>query len=180
MSWFEGIAALPWWLRPAAALFAASLCAEIALMPVGAFVFSRVTFAGLLVNFAAIPLMTLIQIAGMITSALAAPAPDMALWVGWIAHWAVEGLVGSASLVDVMPWLTRRLAPPSLWIVTGYYVALVAALASRRVSYAAAAFGLWIIIAPDLASGAIAPLLRVTFLDVGQGWSDRRFLYQWE
>jgi len=171
MSGFAGIAALPWWLRPAAALFAASLCAEIALLPVGAFVFSRVTFAGLLVNFAAIPLMALVQIAGMITFALAAPAPDMALWVGWIAHWAVEGLVGSARLVDVMPWLTRRLAPPSLWIVAGYYVALVAALASRRVLYAAAvaAFGLWIIIAPDLASGASARLLRVTFLDVGQG-----------
>ena len=46
------------------------LCAEIALLPIGAFVFSRVTFAGLIVNFAAIPLMTLVQIAGMAAVAL--------------------------------------------------------------------------------------------------------------
>ncbi len=53
------------WLRAPAALLVASACAEIALLPIGAFVFSRITFAGLLVNFAAIPLMTLVQIAGM-------------------------------------------------------------------------------------------------------------------
>ena len=58
------------WLRAPAALFAASACAEIALLPIGAFVFSRVTFAGLIVNFAAIPLMTLAQIAGMAVVAL--------------------------------------------------------------------------------------------------------------
>ncbi len=51
--------------KPSVALFAASLCAEIALLPIGARVFSRVTFAGLLVNFAAIPLMTVVQMAGM-------------------------------------------------------------------------------------------------------------------
>jgi competence protein ComEC len=171
MSRFAGLTALPRWLQPAAALLAASVCAEIALMPIGAFVFSRVTFAGLLVNFAAIPLMTVVQIAGMATSALAVPAPDMALWAGWIAHWAVEGLVGSAALVDVVPWLTRRLAPPSLWIVAGYYLAVIGALAFRRriLAVPAIVFGLWIIAAPSLATPGGARLLRVTFLDVGQG-----------
>ena len=38
-------------------MLAASAAAEAALLPVGAFVFSRVTFAGLVLNFAAIPLM---------------------------------------------------------------------------------------------------------------------------
>ena len=53
------------WLRAPAALLRCVACAEIALLPIGAFVFSRVTFAGLIVNFAAIPLMTVVQIAGM-------------------------------------------------------------------------------------------------------------------
>ncbi len=171
MSRLADLATMPRWLQPAAALFAASLCAEIALLPVSAFVFSRVTFAGLLVNFAAIPLMTVVQIAGMITSALAVPAPAMALRAGWVAHWAVEGLVGSAALVDIVPWLTRRLAPPSLWLVAGYYLALVAALALRRVihSVPAVVVGLWIITAPNLTTAAGTRPLRVTFLDVGQG-----------
>ena len=67
---------LPAWAQPAVALFAASLCAEIALLPIGALVFSRVTFAGLLVNFAAIPLMTVVQIAGMVVVGLASWAPE--------------------------------------------------------------------------------------------------------
>ena len=60
------------------ALLAASACAEIALLPIGAFVFSRVTFAGLIVNFAAIPLMTVVQIAGM-----AAVASDVGVAASW-------------------------------------------------------------------------------------------------
>jgi len=49
---------MPGWAFGAVALLAASVCAEIALLPVSAFVFSRVTAAGLILNFAAIPLMT--------------------------------------------------------------------------------------------------------------------------
>ena len=46
------------WLRAPATLLVASASAEVALLPVNAFVFSRVTAAGLIVNFAAIPMMT--------------------------------------------------------------------------------------------------------------------------
>ncbi len=131
MSRMRALARLPLWARPAAALFAASVCAEIALLPVSAFVFSRVTFAGLVANFAAIPLMTVVQIGGMAAVALAW-AREAGWRAGWIVHQAAEGLVGSAALVDIAPWLTRRLAPPSPWVMAGYYVALVAALMLRR------------------------------------------------
>ncbi|HKY20855.1 MAG TPA: DNA internalization-related competence protein ComEC/Rec2 [Vicinamibacterales bacterium] len=170
MSGLGTLATLPRWLQPAAALLAASLCAEIALMPISAFVFSRVTFAGLLANFAAIPLMTVVQVAGMAAAALAGPFPAVALWAGRVAHWAVEGLIGSAALVDFLPWLTRRLSPPAPWVVAGYYLALVWALASRRFLPAvpAAALAVWIVAAPNVTTVGVR-LLRVTFLDVGQG-----------
>jgi competence protein ComEC len=113
------------WLRAPAALLLASVCAEIALLPVSAFVFSRVTFAGLIVNFAAIPLMTVVQIAGMATVALTWILPDVARWTGWVAHIAVEGLIGGATLVDLFPWLTRRLAPPPIWVIAAYYASLL-------------------------------------------------------
>ena len=184
MRWLPAIAALPRYVRPVAALFAASLCAEIALLPVSAFVFSRVTFAGLLVNFAAIPLMTVVQVAGMLAVALSSVAPELAGWCGRIAHWGVEGLLGSAALVEIMPWLSRRLPPPSLWIVAGYYITLAAALASRRLvpALGTIACGLWIVVAPEAPLSKDDRLLRVTFLDVGQGDSaivqfpDRRTL----
>jgi competence protein ComEC len=170
------------WLRAPAALLVASACAEIALLPVSAFVFSRITFAGLIVNFAAIPLMTVVQIAGMVAVALTWLSAESAQWAGWVAHVAVEGLIGSAALVDLFPWLTRRLAPPPLWMMAAYYASLIgvastpfvmpALRAASRVSAAVCliASGLWIVATPTFAIFPQRPQpLRVTFLDVGQG-----------
>ena len=167
------------WLRGPAGLLLASVCAEIVLLPVSAFVFSRVTFAGLIVNFAAIPLMTVVQIAGMVAVALTAVLPELARWAGWIAHVAVEGLIGSAALIDYFPWLTRRLAPPPIWVIAAYYASLVTVVCAHLVgptlrsaimrvgTVTLVLNSLWIITAPTYAPRSQP--LRVTFLDVGQG-----------
>jgi competence protein ComEC len=123
--------------------------------------------------------MTVVQVAGMAAVGLTWLAAAPALWTGWIAHMAVEGLIGSAALVDLFPWLTRRVAPPLVWVIAVYYASLVAVYASfvgltsrSAVSRLAAGVllvisGVWIIVAPTFP--ARAALLRVTFLDVGQG-----------
>jgi competence protein ComEC len=121
------------WLRAPAALLVASACAEIALLPIGAFVFSRVTFAGLIVNFAAIPLMTVVQIAGMAAVAFTPASVELARGAGWIAHLAVETLIGSAAFVDLVPWITWRLAPPPLWVIAVYYASLIAVVSPSLV-----------------------------------------------
>ena len=55
-----------WLLVPLLGLFAATVCAELALVPVaGGAAFSRVTIAGLALNFVAIPLMAVAQLAEM-------------------------------------------------------------------------------------------------------------------
>ncbi|HUP39198.1 MAG TPA: DNA internalization-related competence protein ComEC/Rec2 [Vicinamibacterales bacterium] len=165
------------WMRGPLALLIASASAEIALLPISAFVFSRVTFAGLIVNFAAIPLMTIVQIAGMAAVALTGLSGELAGAAGWFAHVAVEGLIGSAGFVDAVPWLTRRLAPPPLWVMAVYYAAFISFVvptfrsAGRRAAAACAmAAGIWIITTPTFALFGASPApLRVTFLDVGQG-----------
>jgi competence protein ComEC len=166
------------WTRAPAALLVSSACAEIALLPIGAFLFSRITFAGLIVNFAAIPLMTIAQIAGIALVAAWLCVPAMVTSMGLVAHLAVDGLIGSAALVDWMPWLTRRLAPPSLWVMAIYYGALGVALLQgfkpaarlrRFAIFTAVACGAWIVIAPADVLPRKRDVLRVTFLDVGQG-----------
>jgi len=165
---------MPAWIYPPVALLAASICAEVALLPVSAFVFSRVTVAGLLLNFAAIPLMTVVQISGMLLVALAHMAPRAALWAGYVAHLGVAGILGSAQLVDLWPWMARRVPPPSLWLIAGYYGALLLALTKARRSFRAAGAaiaglaGWWMLAEPVLQQSSGQPL-RVTFLDVGQG-----------
>ncbi len=171
MSAFADVRPESTWLRAPLAVLVASACAEIALLPVSAFVFSRVTFAGLIVNLAAIPLMTLVQVFGMGAVALTWLSPELARWAGGLAHLAVEGLIRSAALVELFPWLTQRLAPPSLWVAAVYYASLVAVTCTafpRVAMPLLIAAGVWIVATPRLPTGGV-PLLRVTFLDVGQG-----------
>ncbi|RPJ83273.1 MAG: ComEC/Rec2 family competence protein, partial [Acidobacteria bacterium] len=120
----------PWWragyVRVPLGLLMASVCAELALLPLSALVFFRVTFAGLFLNFAAIPLMTVVQIAGMLVVPLDLVCQPGAMLAGRVAHLAAKGLVESASLLDILPWLSFRLPPPHWLVVAAYYFGWVA------------------------------------------------------
>ncbi|MCX6549992.1 MAG: DNA internalization-related competence protein ComEC/Rec2 [Acidobacteria bacterium] len=121
-----------WMVRASAGLLAASCAAELALFPIGAFVFNRVTAAGLVLNFAAIPLMTIVQVSGMALLATAALWPDMTTALAAVAHVSAWGLVESARLVEFVPWVTTRLAPPPFAVMAAYYAAWAALLLLRQ------------------------------------------------
>ena len=108
-------------IHAAVALLTASAAAEAALFPVSAMVFSRVTFAGLALNFLAIPLMAVAQIAGMAIVPLALVSRRLAALCGLVAHIGAAGLVWSADLVRFAPVVTYRVAAPSWWAVGVYY-----------------------------------------------------------
>ena len=153
-------------------MFAASLAAEALLFPVGALIFSRVTFAGLALNFLAIPLMGVAQIAGMAVVPLAVVSRTGAAAAGWVAHIGAAGLVQSAELVRFAPVLTYRIAPPSWIAVVVYYgAAAIWWRSRRRVPAAVAAIAaVWILVDPRTLIAARGDgRLHVTFLDVGQG-----------
>lgn len=177
------------WLAAPVMLFVASSCAEIVLVPVNVFVFSRVTFAGLLLNFVAVPLMVAGQIAGLLALAFA-PVPMLGTTAGWVAHLATSGLIGSAGWVELMPWLSYRLPAPAPLTVISYYGALgTYALAAtswaqstwpvgcalrrrRAAAIVAALTGMWILTEPITAIGdslGRGRTLQISFLDVGQG-----------
>jgi competence protein ComEC len=168
------------WIRVPATLGLASVSAELALFPVAAFFFSRVTFAGLVLNFAAIPLMTIAQVAGMAVLPLSCVFSPAASMAGLIAHLGAAGLVESARLVDFAPWLARRLPPPSGVVVAAYYagwLVRLVALPQRRVllhlgrigAVVAALSGLWVVVWPiQITRPRGDGNLEVTFLDVGQ------------
>jgi competence protein ComEC len=173
------------WVVP---MFAASVAAEALLFPGGALTFSRVTFAGLALNFLAIPLMGVAQIAGMAVVPLALASRTAAALAGWVAHLGAAGLVASASLVRFAPALTYRVAPPSWFTVALYYTALTicgicvarGAIPTRGAgakgaianvsALVAAGAAAWILVDPrTLIASRGDGRLHVTFLDVGQG-----------
>ena len=169
--------AFAWVGRPVRAVFVATLCAEIALAPAGAVLFSRITLAGLGLNFLAIPLMTIAQVAAMCTLATASIAAPIASFFGYVAHLAAANLVRSAELVDLVPWLSRDVPAPAWWLVCGYYASCTALLTRHHARFGALGVGVagaLMLIAPapfanDAVPAAPRGVLRVVFLDVGQG-----------
>ena len=108
--------------QPLTALLIATICAELALLPIAATAFSRVTVAGLALNFVAIPLMTVAQVAGLLAVAASVASELAGLVFGYGAHLAASGIVESARLVDLLPWLSWRVATPGPLVTVGYYV----------------------------------------------------------
>ena len=170
---------LPRLLVPPVTLLVASAATEALLLPVGAVLFSRVTFAGLVLNFLAIPLMAITQLAGMAV----VPAMFIARWLslscGGVAHLGAAGLVWSADLVRFAPAITFRVAAPGWPCVAVYYGALMVFWFRRTRSpvplAVAAGAAVWIVAQPwTLALAGGDGRLHVTFLDVGQG--DAAFL----
>jgi len=163
-----------WWLRAPAALVIASASAEIALIPIVAFVFQRITIAGLAVNLAAIPAMAVGQIAAMVTSAADVLGLEpIANGAGWITYIGIQALTESARLVDMAPWLTWRVPSPHAVVIVAYYASLIAAVLLTRWVRPAVIAGvllLWIVSAPATLARTFGDGdLHVTMMDVGQG-----------
>jgi competence protein ComEC len=164
-------------VRAVAGIAATTLCAEIALAPVGASLFGRVTLAGLLLNLAAIPLMTAVQCGSMALLALSPLWPAGADALGVIVHWSAWSLVESASLVELFPWAARDVPPPSWWMCGAYYAACAALLLwpryRRPFALVLLAIGAAIVSGAGPARGGVPPpppaALRVVIMDVGQG-----------
>ncbi len=163
--------------RAMATLLAATICAELALLPVQAQVFGRVGVAGLALNFVAIPAMALVQLCGIATVLSAQGLDVLAQAAGLTTHLAAAALLGSARAVEVFPWLSWRVPATSLAWTTSYYACLilvaspVLGAARRRLAAAGlAVIAVVIVTAPGLERGRPpVGVLRVTLVDVGQG-----------
>jgi competence protein ComEC len=164
-------------LRPMMMLLSATIAAELMLIPISAAVFSRVGAAGLLLNFVAIPAMTVAQVAGSMAALLLAIWPAAASAAGSVAALGAALLLRTGDVVTFVPWLSWQTPPVSAFWTATYYGAGLAALtwphrrAVRRAAIAVAATCLAVIVtSPNLSPAAPAHgRLRVAILDVGQG-----------
>jgi competence protein ComEC len=159
------------WVRGSVA---ASVAVELVLMPVSAASFSRVTLAGPLLNLAAVPLMAVAQVAGLLV--VAADAwPVLAGPVGWLAAGFASAIVSTATLVDAVPALSWRVPPPAASLLVLYYVVLLATLFAPKPKLRLVTLPLLIVIllivvgVTRLPDTPAVPGMRLTLLDVGQG-----------
>lgn len=157
----------------------ASAAVEVALMPVSAQLFSRITVAGLVLNLVAVPMMAVVQLGGLAVVALHwwPWAADIASRITVLGAWV---LLESTRLVDVVPWLARRVPPPGAAVLVVYYAALAAVCGRWRrlrpvgvvvVVAAAVAIALRIDAARLLWRGDTPAGVRLVVFDVGQAES---------
>lgn len=165
---------------PLAVLAIASVSAELALWPITAFVFGQVSLMGIALNFAAIPLMAIVQAA----AAGVAFGSDLVASTGAaVVHLAVGGLQTTARVADLWPWLASSIEPPSAVSLSFYYLLLgvwtgLIAPSGRVAGLGALSFAAWMLVPPfvsQILAGEAGPTVSVesalamTVLDVGQG-----------
>lgn len=163
--------------RAAFAVAAATVAAEIVLLPVTTTLFSRAGLAGLALNLIAIPAMAVVQVGSLTVLAIDMVAPTWARLLTIGPHVAVEALVRSAALANWLPGATWRVPPPSVITVLLFYGAVAALVPARlamrwrwRAVGVATVCAAWIVVAPTLSLGRPpAGHLRLTLVDVGQG-----------
>jgi competence protein ComEC len=156
---------------------AATVAAEIMLLPISAAVFGRVTIAGILLNVVAIPAMAVVEIGGLLTVVAGPVWPALGHVFAHIASLAAHVLVSSSGLIDWWPWLWWRVPNLSGGGVAFYYAAgsvlifLRAFGAGRRVVLVIAGVMLGLVATrAALERWTSRPAtLRVSVLDVGQG-----------
>jgi len=154
---------------------AMSVAASLGVLPILAGNFNRVTFASLVLNYAAIPLVGVIMGAGYVFLPVAAAWPAAGERLAAGMEVMVAAFARLSHLLDGVSVMSYRVPTPRGWTVAGYYLFLGLALARPRFrgQRAAAWSGLALFLAVIVTYpfGASSPDLKLTMFDVGQGES---------
>jgi competence protein ComEC len=161
----QGVRPLP--LRLDLAL-AGSLAAQLALAPLLAAHFQRLSPAALLLNLAAVPLSGAVLLSGLAVLGAQAALPLLAPLLGDLAWVCAHALLRSSEPVQWLPALDVRVTPAPLWALGAQaYGVLLLAREGRRRAAAPLAAGLL-----GLSCGsavAVDGRLHMSVIDVGQG-----------
>jgi len=148
--------------------------AQLAVLPVIAASFNRVTFSSFLLNIPAIPLVAVLMAAGYVFFAAAFISSAAAGALAVLLKAGLKAFVWVAVLLDPVPFLSYRIPPPPPVLIAAYYALLLAFLTRpkarvSRAALAAAFAAVLLLVVTYPFPPAASPGLRITFLDVGQG-----------
>ncbi len=152
-------------------LVAASLAAQIGVTPLLALHFHRLAPAALVLNLAAVPLASVVLVAGFALVLTAGWAPPLAWLSALVAERSAALMLRSGQLVWLAPWLDVRVPTPGMALLLLYGAAAVTLAREGRLRtapallLAAALVGLVLGTGPPPGDGRLA----LTVLDVGDG-----------
>jgi competence protein ComEC len=156
-------------------IFALSLTAQLGVLPVVIFFFNRVTFSGLFLNLAAIPLVAMIMTIGYIFLPLSLLSSFIANILAKVASFLIHTLLGISQLHDQASFFSFRVPTPHLWTISGYFLFLGLLLLpiryKRQRQIIWGCFFLFLVVLVTYPFPSYSKNLKVTFIDVGQGES---------
>jgi competence protein ComEC len=155
-------------------LFAVSLTAQLGVLPLLAASFNRVTFAALLLNFPAIPLIGVVMGMGFIFLAVSPVSAGLAVLIAPVLKFLVDVFLWISRSLDSVPAFSYRLPTPPAAVVLGYFLFLLLLLLPPRFKgqklLTASLFIVFLVILVTYPfPPRFSPALRLTFIDVGQG-----------
>jgi competence protein ComEC len=155
-------------------MFALSLAAQLGVLPLLAASFNRVTFAALLLNFPAVPLIGVVMAAGFVFLAVSPVSATLASWLAPVLKLLVGGFLRISGSLDVVPGSSYRIPSPPAAVIAGYFLFLLVLLLRPRFPIqrplTAALFVIFLAATVSYPfPPRFSPALRLTFIDVGQG-----------
>ena len=156
--------------KPVATSLGATVAATLSCVPILATLGSSVPLAGIPLNLVAVPLGELAALPLCLLHGVLAPVPVL-------EHWVAQAAGGALRLVDALAAIGSRfegfeLPPPTPLESTVLIVTCAAALhfrENRRALYATLMAATMVVGFAEVSARAGPGVLRVTFLDVGQG-----------
>jgi len=155
-------------------LLALSVAAQLGVLPFLAASFNRVTFAAILLNFPAIPLIGGIMGAGFVFLAVSPISHTLALAIASVLKVLANVFLWIAHSLDGLPGLSYRVPTPSPAVILGYFLFLLLLLCRPRFRFqkplTASLFAVFFMaLVTDPFPPRHSPALRLTLIDVGQG-----------
>ncbi len=159
-----------WLPRRLAWPLAASLSAQLALLPLLAAHFHRLAPAALVLNLVAIPLAAAVLLCGYSLLLSAAAVPVLSGLLGAACFWSARALLASGQWVGGLPWLDIRVPSPPLWAAAVVWLGLLALAGERwrRPGWGLVVAGLLGLTVMRTAAPGDGRL-SLTVLDVGEG-----------
>lgn len=176
----EGVkrAALSFLKRRVLPLLLVTVAAGLGTSPILAYHFHRVSLSGLLANLVAVPLAGVAVPSLLVSSVLLQVSETLAWLALFPADMAFSLIAGVVAFFASLPYASVWVAPPTLLEVGLYYLLILSMVNLRRARfyrYAAPVAVIFLVVFPlALALKDSIPVLRVTYLSVGQG--DSAFL----
>jgi competence protein ComEC len=153
-------------------VLAVSLAALTGVLPFIALVFNRVSFFPLILNYPALPLITVIMAGGYVFLLAAGIFPHLAANAAAVLDFIIRKFISLANLSHLAPALAFRIPDPYPWITAGYSVCLITWMLlknkwGKRIS--AAGFIMFTTLLIWHPFPHHSENLRITYIDVGQG-----------